>query len=163
MSLCSLYSKASFITTMHLILAKQATALSWRLLWEPDGSLLITPNWLWLFFFDHLRWKCWNISVFAHKWENRENPSVCEPYVLLSLSHWGENEMFLSFFFLNSCILNVPDFPLTYWEDSSHSRTSLSRSFSPTWAHPSFRDKVEQRTCTCLRVFVHVWWTETLT
>lgn len=47
MILCCLYSRGSFITTMHLMLVKQA-ALSWRILWEPDGSLLITPTWLWL-------------------------------------------------------------------------------------------------------------------
>lgn len=80
MILFCLQSKGSFITTMHLILVKQA-ALSWRLLQEPDGSLLITP------FFDHLGW---NINKFAHKWETESIP-VCKSHVFfyVCLSHYG--------------------------------------------------------------------------
>lgn len=96
-SLCCLHSKNLLSQQYNLMLVKQAIALSWLLLWETDGNVLIGPNWLrpfFLLFFDHLGWKCWNMSVFAHKWKT-ERPPVRLSQASLKLSHSEKMIFFL--------------------------------------------------------------------
>lgn len=101
-------------------------------------------------FIDHLGWKCWNISVFAHKWETERIPACVSRASFKVCLIEGKT---FYFFFLNRCALDVPDVPLAVLKIPS---TSLSR--STTWVHPSFQAKIWQLEC----AFTCVWWTETL-